>query len=762
MASSEQDNDVHLQRRMFGLRNTDGQIYDSFDKPDTALNGTTTISGHTWEVSGTGIMTAKIQNGELISDGSNFYASVDYGKPLTYMQTTFSFTEAAGQISGVSDNLVMILQGGSFNLGTMIHLLIGRTSFTLMKRINNGSFIIVPVSKVSGSVNHVRSSGIPYNVELQLKGNVLTITSGTDVYTAADDDFVVINPSRATIQIAPQPNAQFIGKFHSIAAGEKAPDNDLISKNGLTKAELVPIINHIVENTPQIISYNETVTNIPNWINIGHAPHNAAPNTDITTVLQNVINSVARGTVFVPDGDYLISQTIKLKPKVSILCGSNTVFKPSAAADNFNLFEFPKYQVRNDKTTFTGLRINGLNKNVIGLKVFNAINLYFYDCTIENCQDTGLELNQSQFNQFYNLILFNNKLGLYINAGTGSQAYSGGNSNTFYSLTLASNIVGCLVHHASGNYFFSSIPLANRVSCFAFFDCLSNYIYGGCPETTGVDAPNTTSVEIKGKTIKKSTIYSSNSILCIDHLQNNDATVKPSILLENESALDYTNPRGYGQPYYSHVACDSTSSVALIGKFDAVGNFENVTSTPSALTLRNRNGFLMKDNTKYDKYMLNSSISPIVPPIVKLGTGGVVSVGTKNDEELGTVRSVKFSSSIAVGTDKAVIYASNIFPNGIGRKYSGIAVNLKTNVDTLIRVELGEPNGSAMDVKLTAGGWKRVCLLSSTVTNYNVFFCPLDNAGAELLVTRLCSINTDNEQTVLKLLEGYFNDNSTT
>nr|WP_240546521.1 glycoside hydrolase family 55 protein [Paenibacillus artemisiicola] len=591
---------------------------------------------------------------------------------------------------------------------------------------------------------------------MELEGNVLTITNGSDIYSATDDDFVLIDPSRATIQIAPLANAQFIGKFHSIAVGEKSHDNDLVSKNGLTKAELIPLIN----NAPQILSFNNYVSKIPNWVNITRPPYNAAPNSDITTILQNAINNLTRGTIYVPDGDYLISQTIKLKPKVSMICGNTTVFKPSAAADNFNMFEFPVYQVQNDRTTFTGLRINGLNKNVIGIKVFNAINLIFYDCIIENCQDTGLELNQSQFNQFYNLILFNNKIGLFMNAGTGNQTLTGGNSNTFYNLSIISNIVGCLVHHVSGNYFYMTIPLGNRVSCFAFFDCLTNYIHGGCPEATGNTAPNPASIDMKGKTIKKATIYSSNSILCIDNLQNNDATVKPSILLENESVLDYGNPRGYGQPSYSHVACDFTSSVSLTGKFDAVGNFENVSSVPSALIVRSRNAFLMKDNTKYDKYMLNAAVNPLVPSIVKLGTGGIVSVSNKNDTEMGSVKAVKFSNRVTVGTDKAVIYASNIFPNGVGKKYSGLAVNLKTDVDTLLRVELGEPNGSAMDVKIKAGEWKRVCLFCSTLPNYNVFFCPLDNAGAELLVTRLCSINTDNEQVMLKLLQGYFNDNS--
>lgn len=756
MASSEQDQIMQMQRRMFGLRNIDGQIYDSFDKPDTVLNGTQTISGHTWQVSGPGYLSAKIKNGELVSEGVNFYASVDYGKPIKYMQATFSFTKVNGQNSGVNDNVVMILQGGTFNLGTMIHLLIGKTSFTLVKRINNGSFIVVPVAKATDIVNDKRTDGFPYSMEMQLDGNVLTITNGTDIYTATDDDFILINPSRATIQIAPLANAQFIGKFHSIAVGEKSHDNDLLSKNGLIKTELIPLIN----NSPQVLTFNNLVSNIPSWVNIARPPYNAAPNSDITSILQNAINSLTRGAIFVPDGDYLISQTIKLKPKVSMICGSNTVFKPTAAADNFNMFEFPKYQVRDDKTTFTGMRINGLNKNVIGLKIFNAINLFFYDCTIENCQDTGLELNQSQFNQFYNLILFNNKIGLFINAGTENQAYTGGNSNTFYSLTISSNVVGCLLHHVSGNYFFSTIPLSNRVNCFAFFDCLTNYLYGGCPETTGVDAPNTASIDLKGKTIKKSTIYSSNSILCIDNLQNNDATVKPSVLLENESALDYGNPRGYGQPSCPHVACDFTSSVALTGKFDAVGNFENVSSVPSALIVRSRNAFLMKDNTKYDKYMLNAAVNPLAPSIVKLGTGGILSVSSKNDTEMGAVRAVKFSSTVTVGTDKAVIYASNIFPNGAGKKYSGMAVNLKTDVDTLLRVELGEPNGSAMDVKIKAGEWKRIVLLCSTLPNYNVFFCPLDNAGAEMLVTRLCSINTDNEQIMLKLMQGYFNDNS--
>lgn len=759
MKTSNDDQLLQLQRRIFGLRNIDGQIYDSFDKPDTILNGTKTLSGHTWSVSGNGYQTAKIKDGELIADGMNFYASVDYGKPIQYIQATMSFTEVQGKTSGVNDNLVLILQGGKFNLGTMIHLLIGKKNFTLTKRINDGDFIFVPVTKQSNGLSSLKPDDAPYSMSMQLDGNVLTIVDGTgEVYTTTDNDFVTINPTRATFQIGPQPNSQFIGKFQSISVGHRSTDYELIAKNVITKRDMIPLVCHLEDASSRMSSQNKNGIHSPNWLNLSFPPYNAAPNSDITEAFQKAIDSLTRGTVFVPDGDYLLQRTIKLKPKVNIVCGSSTIFKPTATADNFNMFEFPKYQVRDDKTVFTGMRINGLNKNVVGLKVYNSINLYFYDCTIENCKDVGLELNQSQFNQFYNLVLFNNNIGLYINAGTGDQAYTGGNSNTFYSLTLASNVVGSLIHHVSGNYFFSPIPLANRVNSFAFFDCLVNYVIGGCPEATGADAPTVSSVDLKGKTVKKSTFYSSSSILCIENLQNNEATVKPSILLENGSQLDYVNPTGYGQPFISHVSSDHTSSVSLIGKFNAIGNFENITSTPSSLVIRDRNAFTLKDNTKYDKFMLNSAVSPYAPPISGLGKGGVLSSKAIIDDEMGPVTAIKFSNKVTVGTDKAVIHAAHVFPQGIGKKYTGFAVNLKSDVDTTIKVELGEPCSCIIDVKLKAGEWKRVCLMSTCTTSHNVFFCPMDNAGAEVLVSRFCSVNTDNEQIMLKLLDGYFSD----
>ncbi|GMK40809.1 hypothetical protein PCCS19_38650 [Paenibacillus sp. CCS19] len=83
---------------------------------------------------------------------------------------------------------------------------------------------------------------------------------------------------------------------------------------------------------------------------------------------------------------------------------------------------------------------------------------------------------------------------------------------------------------------------------------------------------------------------------------------------------------------------------------------------------------------------------------------------------------------------------------------------MKTDVDTTIKVELGEPSSCVIDVKLKAGELKRVCLLSQCTTSHNVFFCPTEGAGAELLVSRFCSVNTDNEQILLKLLNGYFSD----
>ncbi|QAY66780.1 hypothetical protein [Paenibacillus protaetiae] len=232
------------------------------------------------------------------------------------MESTFSFSEMEGITSGINDNIVMILQGGAFDLGTMLHLLISRNSLTLSKRLNNSDFIIIPIAKVSKEVYNLKADGSPYSTLMELNGNKLIIIDATgDIHTVIDDDILTINPSRATFQIGPLSNAQYIGKFHNVAVGEKGIDYDMTTKNGVTKTDLIPLINNVANNINQIDIISTQAIHAPNWINISQPPYNSSPNSDITTILQNAINSLTRGTVFVPDGDYLINQTIKLKLK---------------------------------------------------------------------------------------------------------------------------------------------------------------------------------------------------------------------------------------------------------------------------------------------------------------------------------------------------------------------------------------------------------------------------------------------------------------
>lgn len=237
---------VDVNKRDFAVSKLATAVFDEFNRSDTILNGSTALSGHAWSVSGPGQNIAKIKDGALISDGSNFYASLEYGATVKYMQAAFSFEEQTGVTSGVADNITLIMQGGNVDLLNMIHLVCSVSNFTLTKRLSGGDFIVVPLTRTSDVPYMLRADGTPYNTSMFLEGNKLTIIDATGVeYTSTDNDFLTINPHACTIQIGPQPNAQYSGKFHSISIGKKSVDARFQANNGSSKVELVPIRNDI-------------------------------------------------------------------------------------------------------------------------------------------------------------------------------------------------------------------------------------------------------------------------------------------------------------------------------------------------------------------------------------------------------------------------------------------------------------------------------------------------------------------------------------
>jgi len=211
----------------FGLKNIAGQIYDNFDKTDIVLNGSKSLSGHTWMVSGPGMSIAKVKNGALISDGSNFYATLDYGQPLKFIHASYSFKDVGGT-SGIVDNVVIIMHGSPFDLSNLIHLICSTNSMTIDKRIGF-TWVHIPLSIDYDT--SLKSDGTVYTSSMILDGNKLTIIDALGrKFDYVDDDFLTINPTKATYQIGPQPTSQYQGRFHTVAAGEKgfiAPKHDV-------------------------------------------------------------------------------------------------------------------------------------------------------------------------------------------------------------------------------------------------------------------------------------------------------------------------------------------------------------------------------------------------------------------------------------------------------------------------------------------------------------------------------------------------------
>lgn len=220
-------------------------LYDDFDKADTILNGATSASGHVWSVSGPGQLIAKVKDGALISDGTNFYASLSDGSPVTYVQGAYSLHQQGSSTSGVADNMTLIMQRAD-DLNNMIHVILGLSGFNITKRLNGGTFdVIFPVSQ-SSKVPYTLREGAVHSVSMTLEGDTLTIIDAAGIeYTYVDADFVTIAPTFCTIQIGPQPSAQWLGKWHSISSGVKSADRRFLANGGASKSDIVPVKNDV-------------------------------------------------------------------------------------------------------------------------------------------------------------------------------------------------------------------------------------------------------------------------------------------------------------------------------------------------------------------------------------------------------------------------------------------------------------------------------------------------------------------------------------
>lgn len=72
------------------------------------------------------------------------------------------------------------------------------------------------------------------------------------------------------------------------------------------------------------------------WVNVKDSPFSAkGVGTNDTTSIQNAINSITQGTVYIPDGVYIVN-TINLKSNMKLLLSPNAILKAAIATNNEN------------------------------------------------------------------------------------------------------------------------------------------------------------------------------------------------------------------------------------------------------------------------------------------------------------------------------------------------------------------------------------------------------------------------------------------
>ena len=250
-----------LTSQHFGVSNyLDNQIYDFFDVPNRILNHSESMSGHIWSVSGPGEDIACIKDGELTTD-TNFYATLDYGKTIKYMQITYHWDIVENGDINITDNIVMILQSTNGDLNNMIHIICGKKGLTVAKRVNGGDFITLPTPVLE---KYTLQTDKIYSTSAYLNGNKLKLIDAMGNTTEIiDDDFLIINPTKMTIQIGPQNNSSYKGKFHSVMAGEKQSLDTCFAKNySVSKMELLDTTKRIIKLEGENYTKKQNLKNI--------------------------------------------------------------------------------------------------------------------------------------------------------------------------------------------------------------------------------------------------------------------------------------------------------------------------------------------------------------------------------------------------------------------------------------------------------------------------------------------------------------------
>jgi Pectate lyase superfamily protein/Repeat of unknown function (DUF5907) len=477
---------------------------------------------------------------------------------------------------------------------------------------------------------------------------------------------------------------------------------------------------------PNAVKKGDLVINVKDYgaVGDGAADDTAAIQAAITAA-QNAGDRIAVnlgsgtfGTTGITLGNYtkLIGKGATLK----LLSGTN----PVITVPNQSSLQTSQYSL------LEGVRVDGVSiaADQIGVKIGGHAAFIMRDVRATQLE-TGFSIVNGQFSTAYNCKADACTVGWYVES---TLAGGGGNSWSFYDLQAVNNTIGvCLVGKSSGAYPFHSLLFrnptltGNSVCAFAAFYC-NNVIIDGSANEANAGGASTASYQ--SQTIKKSSIYLSNSRLTFTNSYVAEASADPCILAENSSLVSLSDISGYGSPGGKLVSADATSSCSLAGSIDVVGVIDNATwlgaSLPSAqlavaapAVVRNTPG------------IPNDFTSPQSPAFGD--TNGVTSTTTGTDSVFGDYRSVTFAASASgQSTNRARVSTT------YGGTTACMAVMVKSATATTL--EMGVfGNVGVKKFSLPAGQWVRLVWLYVGVSTGAQSFI-INPAGADGPTVQFC------------------------
>jgi hypothetical protein len=183
--------------------------------------------------------------------------------------------------------------------------------------------------------------------------------------------------------------------------------------NGKADKTTVDALSLVVENhTSSIATINQYLKNVQ--VDITKPPYNALPNTDITSILNQVMTDLlsSGGTVHIPSGSYIINNSVDLISNLTIKGDKGTILKKSADAIEGYLFTVGRTR---GTTGYGGGAKNIIIENIqfegyvesptvgkaLALSFNHAENLTIRNCRFLNCMTADHAIDLAGCNQVF-------------------------------------------------------------------------------------------------------------------------------------------------------------------------------------------------------------------------------------------------------------------------------------------------------------------------------------------------------------------------